>query len=116
MKSKLVILPLVIAAGITSFSAVAETKKHLKDWTCEDFLAIDDQYKPKVVYWASAYSKKGKPEDGMLDIEGTEKVTPMIIEACGKAPKESFGKKLKGEWHKLEKGTKGEMEKMKDKM
>ncbi len=109
------ILPLVIA-GVAAPAAVADTKKPAKDWTCADFVAIDDQYKPKVVYWAAAYSKHGKPEEVFLDIDGTEKVTPMIITACARAPKESFWKKFKEEWHKVGKDTKDEMKKMKDKM
>lgn len=115
MKSKQFILPLVIA-GVAASAAVADTKKPAKDWTCADFLAIEDQYKPKVVYWATAYSKRGKPEGSELDIEGTEKVTPMVIAACTGTPNESFWKKLKGEWHKVGKDTKDEMRKMKDKM
>ena len=109
------VLPLVIA-GLAASAAVAEPKKPLAKWTCADFIAIDDEYKPKVVYWATAYAKGGAPEASELDIEGTEKVTPMIITACTKAPKDSFWHKLKGEWHKLGKDTKDEMKKMKDKM
>ena len=34
-------------------------------------------------------------------IEGTEKVTPMIIDECTKAPQASFRQKLKAEWKKV---------------
>ncbi|WP_445365810.1 acid-activated periplasmic chaperone HdeA [Microbulbifer sp. ANSA001] len=102
MKSKQYILPLVIAS-LAASAALADShpKKPAKDWTCADFLAIDDEFKPKAVYWAAAYSKRGKEEGDMLDIEGTEKVTPMIITACANAPKESFWAKFKDEWHKM---------------
>ncbi|WP_091386810.1 acid-activated periplasmic chaperone HdeA [Microbulbifer marinus] len=111
------ILPFIIL-GVASSAVVADQhkKKPAKDWTCADFIAIDDQYKPKVVYWATAYSKHGKPEAAVLDIEGTEKVTPMIVTACTNAPNDSFWKKFKEEWHKVDKDTKDEMKKMKDKM
>ncbi|MCO1334510.1 HdeA/HdeB family chaperone [Microbulbifer sp. OS29] len=102
MKSKQYILPLVIAS-LAASAAFADNhpKKPAKDWTCADFLAIDDEFKPKAVYWAAAYSQKGKDEGDMLDIDGTEKVTPMVITACTKAPKDSFWAKFKEEWHKV---------------
>lgn len=103
MKSKQYILPLVIASLTASAAVFAEThsKKPAKEWTCADFLAIDDEFKPKAVYWAAAFSKRGQKEGDILDIDGTEKVTPMIITACTKAPNESFWTKFKEEWHKM---------------
>lgn len=118
MKSTKFVLPLVIAsiAGIAASTAVAAAKKPAKEWTCADFLAIDDEYQPKAVYWATAYSKRGEPQDSMLDIEGTERVTPMVISECKKAPRESFLKKLKDGWHKTGMKTKEETEKLKEKL
>ncbi|WP_444930467.1 acid-activated periplasmic chaperone HdeA [Microbulbifer sp. SSSA002] len=102
MKSKQYILPLVIVSLAASAAfADKHPKKAAKDWTCADFLAIDDEFKPKAVYWAAAYSGKGKEEGDVLDIDGTEKVTPMVITACTRAPKESFWGKFKEEWHKV---------------
>ncbi len=94
-----------LAAAALSFfatNALAETKKPTSKWTCEDFLAVDDQFQPKVIYWSSAQSKKGKPLATDVDIEGTEKVIPIIIDDCKKAPQESFWSKLKGAWKKVE--------------
>lgn len=117
MKGRYFILAIAIS-GLASSVAVADNHKHkpAKDWTCADFLALDDEYQPFAIYWASAYAKGGKPEDSVFDVEGTETVTPMIIEACEKAPKEKFGKKLKEEWHKAEAKMKAEGRKIKDKM
>ena len=39
--------------------------------TCEEFLAVEESFKPKMVYWAAGYSKGGKPEAAMIDVEGT---------------------------------------------
>ncbi|GAB2883188.1 acid-activated periplasmic chaperone HdeA [Microbulbifer echini] len=117
MKSTYYILPLVIAS-LAASAALADKhpKKPAKDWTCADFLAIDDEFKPKAVYWAAAYSKRGKEEGDMLDIDGTEKVTPMIITACTKAPKESFWAKFKDEWHKMGRHDKSGKDKSKPMM
>ena len=75
--------------------------KPLGKMTCEDFLAVEDTIKPKVVFWAVAYAQGGKPEAAVLDIEGTDKITPLLIEDCKAAPKESFWKKVKAEVKKL---------------
>jgi acid stress chaperone HdeA len=113
MKRIAVLLAVIL---VPSVAVAAEAKKPVAEWTCEDFLVMDDQFKPKVVYWATAYAKGGKPEASVVDIEGTEKVTPMIIDECQKAPKASFWQKLKGEWKKVEAETKTEMKKMEKKM
>jgi acid stress chaperone HdeA len=108
MKFRHVVIALVMtgigvsaAAGETGKPA-AQIKKPVTQWTCAEFIALDDQYKPNVVYWATAYAKGGKPEASELDIAGTETVTPMIVQDCEKEPKASFWKKLKAAWHKVE--------------
>jgi len=91
-----------LLAGATG--AYAETaKKPLGKMTCEDFLAVEDTFKPKVVYYAVAYAKGGKPEAAVVDVEGIDKLTPILIEECKAKPKESFWKKVKAEAKKIEK-------------
>ena len=91
-----------LLAGATG--AFAESgSQPLGKMTCEDFLAIDDTVKPKVVYYAVAYAKGGKPEAAVLDVEGTEKITPLLIEECKAKPKESFWQKVKADVKKLKK-------------
>jgi acid stress chaperone HdeA len=115
MNIKRIALSLAAAAVATTATA-AETKKPVGQWTCADFLAVEDQYKPKAVYWATAYAKGGKPEASVIDIEGTEKVTPMIIDECTKAPQASFWQKLKAEWKKVKAEAKAEAKKIEKKM
>ena len=102
-----VVIGVVTAALLASTTlAVAQssgTKKPLGQMTCEDFLGIDDSIKPKMVYWAVAYGKGGKPQSAVLDVEATERVIPVLIDECKKAPKESFWQKMKAEFKKLEK-------------
>ena len=103
-----------IAIGVVAASLVAGStgalaaqssaaNKPLGKMTCEDFVAMDDQFKPKMVYWAVAYGQGGKPESAGINIEGTEKMIVALGEACKKAPKESFWEKVKAEVKKLEK-------------
>ena len=92
-----------LLASTLAFAQSSGAKKPLGKMTCDDFLVIEDSFKPKVVYWAVAYGKGGKPEAAVIDVEGTEKIIPVLVEACKKAPKESFWQKLKAEVKKLEK-------------
>jgi acid stress chaperone HdeA len=91
-----------LAFCATNVLAETTTKKPTSKWTCAEFLAVDDQFQPKVIYWSSAQNKKGKPAGENVDIEGTEKVIPMVIDDCKKAPQESFWGKLKDAWKKIE--------------
>jgi acid stress chaperone HdeA len=115
------ILLLVLLTGV-SVSAIAETrkpaeiKKPVTEWSCAEFIALDDEYKPNAVYWASAYAQGGEPEASQLDIAGTETITPMIIQDCEKDPKASFWQKLKAAWDRVEDKVEGEAKKMEKKM
>lgn len=100
MHARLIIAAAAVALIAGSTLALAQTsapKKPLGKLTCEEFLAYEETFKPKVVYWAVAYGKGGKAESAVLDVEGTDKVIPIIIEKCKAAPKASFLKTVKSE-------------------
>ena len=101
MQLKQIALTGLVIGSMAITAAAANNKKPVTQWTCADFLAVEDQFRPKVVYAATAYSKAGKPDAEVIDIEGTEKVTPMIITACEGTPRASFWEKLKAEWNKI---------------
>jgi hypothetical protein len=63
--------------------------------TCEEFVALDDAVKPKVVYWEEGFDKKGKPEDAEVDIDETDKLIPSIITECQRSPRLPFSKTMK---------------------
>ena len=94
-------LALLIAIAIPA-GAAADTKKPVAQWTCADFLGVEDTFKPKLIYWASAHAKADKPEVATINIEGTEKVIPIVIEDCKKAPQDAFWLKLEAGWKRVE--------------
>jgi acid stress chaperone HdeA len=98
-----VVTAALLAGATLAVAQSSSAKKPLGKMTCEDFLGIEDSIKPKMVYWAVAYGKGGKPERAVIDVEATEKVIPVLIDECKKAPKESFWQKMKAEFKKLEK-------------
>lgn len=107
MNSKRIVMGAVaavlVAASTVVFAQSGDVKKPLGKMSCEDFLAFEDNFKPKVVYWAIAHSQSGKPESAGVHVAGMEKIVPVIVEGCKKAPKESFWEKVKVEVKKLEK-------------
>ena len=91
-----------LAAFVMTGAALASAqspapKKALGKLTCEEFLGVDESFRPKMVYYAAAYSRGGAPEAAMLDVEGTEKLIPVIVEKCKASPKDSFYQKVKAE-------------------
>jgi acid stress chaperone HdeA len=99
-----VVAATLAAGGSTiAFAQSDSAKKPLGKMTCEDFLGFEENFKPKVVYWAVAYGQGGKPESAGVNVAGIEKMVPVLIDGCKKAPKESFWEKVKAEVKKLEK-------------
>src|SRR6266436_7635631 len=96
-----VVAATLVAGSTVTFAQSEGAKKPLGKMTCEDFLSLEDNFKPKVVYWAVAYGQGGKPESAGINVEGTEKIVTTVGEACKKAPKESFWEKVKAEVKKL---------------
>lgn len=114
---KAIFAAVTIVIGCIAVSAQAgEVKKPLAEWTCADFVALDAQFQPKAVYWATAYAKSGKPEAAVIDFDGTEKLTPAIIADCKQDPKASFWTTLKSDWQKLETAAKADVKKIEKKM
>ncbi len=93
---------LAVSAAHKTATHKAAAKKPIAKMTCEDFVGLDESFQPKAVYWAVAYGKNGQPEAEAVDVEGVEKVVPVVVEECKKAPKESFWQKVKAEMKKIE--------------
>lgn len=62
----------------------------IAQWTCEEFLAVDESFRPSAVYFAEGFNQKDKPEGGMVDVAGVEKAIPFLIEDCSKNPQENL--------------------------
>lgn len=99
----------ILFAGIACFFTYSaatladENKKPVASWSCEEFLALDGTFQPTAIGFAEALNKKDKPEDSVLDINGIEKVTPILVDACKKDPQSNFLAKLKSSWDELKK-------------
>lgn len=58
-------------------------------------MELDDIVKPKVVYWAEGFNKKGKPTGYVVDFDDTDKLVPVVVTECKETPKLSFWEKIK---------------------
>ena len=74
--------------------ALAATTHKPATMTCEEFVVLDDVVKPKVVYWAEGYNRKGKPVDEVVDITETDKMVPLLVTECQKTPKAKLMQKI----------------------
>jgi acid stress chaperone HdeA len=93
----------LLTGSMIAWAASSSVNKPLGKMSCEDFLALDEHFQPKVVYYAVAYAKGGKVESAGVNIGGIEKIVPAVVDDCKKAPKESFWTKVKAEVKNLEK-------------
>ena len=105
MKPKLiraaVVAATLLASSALAFGQSSTTKRPIEKMTCEEFVGLEDSFKPNAVSWAIAYGANGKPESAGVSVEGIQQIVPVVIEACQKTPKESFWQKVKGEFTKL---------------
>ena len=91
----------LFASSTVAFAQSSSGKKAVEKMTCEDFVGLDESFKPDAVYWAVAYGEDGKPEGAGVSVEGIQQIIPVVIEACHQTPKESFWQKVKTEFTKL---------------
>ena len=107
MKKFILMMGAASMLALTSMAHAAntntDTKQPVSKWKCEDFLAVKDTFQPTAVGLGEAINKSGKVEDAVLDVDGVETLTPLVITACKEAPKDSFVQKIKSEWAKVKK-------------
>lgn len=110
MLTKLTVTSIISALLVVSVAglAVAETtkadlaKKKVDQISCEDFNGLNETFKPTVIAWAAGFRKGDtKPDKVVVDINGIEKVTPFVIDACKNEPKASFWGKIESEMKKV---------------
>jgi len=93
------VLGLILGAAliIPAMAQAADHKKPVSHWTCEDFLAVDSTFQPVAVGFAEALNSKDKPEDAVLDVNGIQTLTPLVIQACDTDKAANFKKTVDGE-------------------
>ena len=70
------------AADSKPGTANSGSGKPIAQWTCADFIAVQDSFKPYAVGWTEGYSKSGKPEDEIMSVDGVETMVPYLVTVC----------------------------------
>ncbi|MDR7006193.1 HdeA/HdeB family chaperone [Paraburkholderia strydomiana] len=86
----------VLAGLCLSPFALAQADKPIKPATmsCGDFLAVEDTYKPALVYWVSGADKLGVQET-VTTVVDTATPVAAIVGECERTPKASFASKVR---------------------
>ncbi|WBX86818.1 acid-activated periplasmic chaperone HdeA [Achromobacter mucicolens] len=87
MKKHLLMIGLIGSLTFSVIGQAADAKKPLGMWQCQDFLDVQESFRPVVVSYAEALNNKGKPEEAVVDIEGISTRTPMLVKQCNENPK-----------------------------
>ena len=67
--------------------------------TCGDFLRVDDDAKPEVVYWLATRGGAGN-SGTLIGVEATDRMVPVLVERCKAAPTAPFAKTVKAQAEK----------------
>lgn len=75
--------------------------KDIEKITCRQFNALDETFKPQAIAYAVDYTKKGKIKVPIIDVAGTERITPVVIRDCKTRVSEPLMARIKAAFHKL---------------
>ena len=87
MKKQLLMIGVVGSLAFSAIANAADAKKPVALWDCQDFLGVQESYRPIVISFAEALNNKSKPEDAVLNVEGITTKTPLVVKACNENPK-----------------------------
>ena len=82
------------AHPLESLKVVASAPKPTS-MTCQDFVALEDVAQPRVVYWSQGFNKDAGAADAVVDIDGTDRLVPVLVQECKATPKLTFWQKIK---------------------
>jgi hypothetical protein len=84
--------------------AVPPTRQPVRSqMTCREFLRSDDAVKPEIVYWFATRSTLGA-SDGVIDVEATDRLVPVVVERCNGAPESTLSRHVNAEATRLRRG------------
>jgi hypothetical protein len=94
MNKRLAALPLLVttlAVSLAASSVFAGKKVKPEEMTCEEFLMLDEDVQPYVVYWL--YGSSGEVD--MIDVDEYSTPVEYVVAECTKDKKETVGQKVK---------------------
>ncbi|MFM0201853.1 HdeA/HdeB family chaperone [Paraburkholderia fungorum] len=94
MKSAKVLLVLVCIAAAQAASAQEKKVSPVK-MTCADYVAVDEMYRPALIYWVAGVDKLGIKETDTIVVDTAHPVSETVAQACTEDPQASFVSKVR---------------------
>ncbi|HZZ12231.1 MAG TPA: HdeA/HdeB family chaperone [Paraburkholderia sp.] len=94
MKSAKILMVLIGLVAAQAASA-QETKISPATMTCADYVAVDEAYRPALVYWVAGVDKLGVRETDTLVVDTAHPVGEMVTQACTQDPHAPFVSKVR---------------------
>lgn len=93
MKIKTALIATLCAFSCSALFAntvVVKEEIKLKDMDCKTFIDFDEDYQPKIVYWAAAHADNRDIQEVVVDVDTPEGIVPAVIAHCKKSPGSHF--------------------------
>jgi acid stress chaperone HdeA len=90
-----VVAAVLMTGSVLVLAEASTPRKPIRAMTCHDFLLIADAAKPEIVYWVATYGEAGKPQSTVIDVDDTDRIVPVVVDACRQAPNESLWQKVR---------------------
>ena len=86
---------LTVAVAVLGASGAAQAKKHdLTKMTCEEFLDLGENLRPRAVAWLDGYSKGGKVKEEDVGEVDVDRQIDLLIVSCKEDPKKTLWEKV----------------------
>jgi acid stress chaperone HdeA len=88
-------LAVLVCLAVPLAASAQEQKLSPAKMTCADFTAVDEAYRPALVYWVAGVDKLGVKETDTMVIDTAHPVGEAVFEECQKDPKAHFMAKVR---------------------
>ena len=95
--ARTVLLVTALALGAASCAMLHSSKTaKLPEMTCEEFLGLSEDVRPRAVAWLDGYSKGGKLKEQDIGEIDVDRQMAALVVVCEQDPKQSFWDKIRG--------------------
>src|ERR1700678_4327673 len=89
------VLAIVACLFVAHAASAQEKQLSPAKMSCADFVAVDEVYRPALVYWVAGVDKLGVKETDTMVVDTAHPVGETVTEACIADPHASFMSKVR---------------------
>jgi acid stress chaperone HdeA len=86
-------LSVALSAPVVAAQSADKTVRP-ETMTCAEFLVLDKDVQPRVVYWLDGYSQGGAAKTEIV-VHSFDRPITVVVDECKKTPKETVWQKIK---------------------